>query len=177
MRGWLRDTGACLCLIFMVSIAAEQQTSAPAGVPVPAVPPSRSGDIPGSGSTQSFSYRVRVVDGRNGTAVRNAHVKLWYDEPSGPGYRFVTDTQGYGNMPAPAAEPVRVLVSVADYTDCRRPLRDDPPVGYNLRNIARQGLSAENGCGRVATKTSPGELVVFVRPARWYEGLNRDTGN
>ncbi len=177
MSSCLRNICAFLCLSVLGSAVAQQQTGAPAGIPVPRVPPSTDSTKPPADTAQSFSYRVRVVDGRNGTAIRNAHVKLWYDEPAGAGYEFATDTQGYGNMPAPAAEPLRVLVSVLDYTDCRRPMRGDPPIGYNLQNIAQHGIAAQNGCGRVAIRTSPGELVVFVRPARWYEGLNRNAGN
>lgn len=130
-----------------------------------------------AGLPQSFNYRVRVVDGRNGAAIRNAHVKLWYDEPAGSGYEFATDEQGYGNMPAPATEPIRVLATVTDYTDCRKPMHGDPPIGYNLQSITTTGIAVQNGCGRVAVRTRPGELVLFVRPARWYEGLNRNLGN
>ena len=122
-----------------------------------------------------MTFRVRVVDGRNGAPVRNAHVKLWYDEPAGSGYEFATDARGVGEMPAPVGEPLRVLATVIDYTDCRKPMRGDPPRAYNLAGIAKAGVAAENACGRVATHTRPGELVLFVRPPHWYEGLNRDS--
>lgn len=122
-------------------------------------------------------FRVRVLDGRNGAPVRNAHVKLWYDEPAGAGYEFATDATGSGNMPAPVGEPIRVLVATTDYTDCRRPLRGDPPLGYSMAGIAATGIATENGCGRVATRTHPGELVLFVRSPHWYEGINRGSTN
>lgn len=125
----------------------------------------------------SAVFRVRVVDGRNGANVRNAHIKLWYDEPSGSGYELATDANGYGNMPAPVGEPVRVLLGATDYTDCRKPMRGDPPEGYSMASIATAGVAAQNSCGRVSVHTHPGELVLFVRPGRWYEGLNRSVGN
>ena len=161
-----------LFVVFAVSHA-QQQTGSPAGVPVPrppdAVAPAvHAKDVPGA-----MTFRVRVVDGRNGSPVRNAHVKLWYDEPAGAGYEFATDVRGVGEMPAPVGEPVRVLAAVTDYSDCRKPLRGDPPQGYNLAGIAKGGIATENACGRVSVHTQPGELVLFVRPAHWYEGLNR----
>ncbi|MGI4853996.1 MAG: hypothetical protein ACRYF4_08145 [Janthinobacterium lividum] len=103
-------------------------------------------------------------------------MSLWYDEPAGTGYQLVTDAKGFGNMPAPAGEPVRVLATVNDYVDCRHGQRDDPPAAYNLQSIATAGSAAQNGCGRVAIHPAPGQLVLFVRPSRWYEGINRDAG-
>ncbi len=155
---------------------AQQQTGAPAGLPVPPVPAvappvSHSADVAGA-----MTYRVRVVDGRNGSPIHNAHVKLWYDEPAGSGYEFATDVHGIVEMPAPVGLPVRVLATVTDYTDCRKPLRGDPPQGYNLAGIAKSGVATENTCGRVSIHTQPGELVLFVRSPHWYEGFNRPTG-
>ena len=163
-------------ILFTVAVHTQQQTGSPAGVPVPlppdAAPSVRANDAPGA-----MTFRVRVVDGRNGMPIRNAHVKLWYDEPAGAGFEFATDVHGVGEMPAPVGEPVRVLASVTDYTDCRKPLRGDPPQGYNLAGIAKSGTAAENACGRVSIHTHPGELVLFVRSAHWYEGLNRSAAN
>jgi hypothetical protein len=164
---------AVLGMLLAAAVNAQQQTGAPAGVAVPPVPgnpglATHANDTPGA-----MTFRVRVIDGRNGSPVRNAHVKLWYDEPSGFGYEFATDVHGLGEMPAPVGAPVRVLATVTDYTDCRKPLRDDPPEGYNLAGIAKSGIATENACGRVSVHTQPGELVLFVRPPHWYEGLNR----
>ena len=86
---------------------------------------------------------------------------------------FATDVHGLGEMPAPVGDPVRVLATVVDSTDCRKPMRGDPPERYNLTSIAKSGIATQNTCGRVSLHTQPGELVLFVRPAHWYEGLNR----
>ena len=82
-----------------------------------------------------------------------------------------------GLMPAPVGDPLRVLVSSLDYNDCRRPARYAPPQGYNMADIARSGVATENTCGSISVRTQPGELVLFVRPPRWYENLNRNPGN
>ncbi len=80
-------------------------------------------------------------------------------------------------MPPPAGEPVRVLISVLDYIDCRSRLRGDPPQGYSVQQIAQSGLAAGNSCGEVKVQTRRGELVLFVRSPRWFEELNRNTSN
>jgi hypothetical protein len=127
-----------------------------------------------SESPQQLSFRVHVIDGRNGAAVSNVHLQLWYDEPAGQGYSVATDAHGIALMPAPVGEPVRVLASIVDWIDCRKPERGAPPQGYNMAAIANDGTAAQNTCGSVAIRTQPGELVLFVRPSRWYEGINRN---
>jgi hypothetical protein len=173
MRSLLHFAALVIFTAYTTSASAQQQTGAPPGIAVPAPPPSA--DLPPDSSVvdaQSHSFRIRVVDGRNGALVQNAHVQIWYDEPAGQGYVLATDAHGMVLMPAPQGEPVRVLAKIINYVDCRKRDRNDPPEGYNIASIAKSGAMAENGCGRLATRTSPGELVLFVRPARWYEGLN-----
>ncbi|WP_074652010.1 hypothetical protein [Terriglobus roseus] len=167
-----------LSLLLLGGIAsAQQQTGAPAGIAVPPPPEpavtSPSVDV----APDTRVFRVRLMDGRNGQPIANGHVKLWYDEPSGAGYELATGARGVGLMPAPVGDPLRVIVTTLDYNDCRRPARYAPPQGYNMAEIAKSGLAAENGCGTVAVRPQPGELIVFVRPTRWYENLNRNSGN
>lgn len=160
-------------LLLALLAHAQQQTGSPAGIPVPPPPPvAASGN--GSLAPESLSFRIRLLDGRNGAPVSGGHVKLWYDEPSGPGYTVVTDAHGIALMPAPVGEPVRLVADVTGTTDCRRSQRYTPKPAYSLNAIASAGAAAENTCGDIAVHTSPGELVLFVRPSRWYEKLNRN---
>ena len=178
MTLFLRMRTLCGVMLFAASLAhAQQQTGAPAGLPVPPVPAPPEPAVTPNSSPGAMTFRVVVLDGRNGLPRRDAHIKLWYDEPAGTGYQFATDVHGVGEMPAPVGEPVRVLASVQGFTDCRKPLRGDPPPAYNLAAIAKSGIAAENACGRVSLHTKPGELVLFVRSPHWYEGLNRAAGD
>jgi hypothetical protein len=161
-------------VLFVSTAAGQQQTGAPAGIPMPAAPSPETVTSPTGMAPATLAYRVRVVDGRNGAAVRDVHVKLWYDESSGHGYQFVTDDRGVGLMPEPVGEPIRVLATVTDAVDCRKPARGTPPDAYNLEQIAKSGAQGQNTCGQVAIRTQPGELVLYVRSAHWYEGINRD---
>jgi hypothetical protein len=153
---------------------AQQQTGAPAGIAVPAPPPTRQPAPSSDPAPDARVFRVHLVDGRTGAPIAGGHVKLWYDEPSGTGYEMATSSRGIGLMPAPVGEPLRVLVGILDYNDCRRPARYSPPQAYNMAEIAKAGVATENTCGRVAVRPQPGELLFFVRPSRWYENLNRN---
>lgn len=160
----------------MVMLAhAQQQTGASGGIAVPPVPQSSAAVPTADGvAPDSHSFRIRLLDGRNGSPVAGGHVKLWYDEPSGNGYILATNGRGIALMPAPIGQPVRILVRSDGAVDCRRSQRYSPPVGYNLADIAAKGIAAENTCGDVAVRVTPGELVLFVRSERWYEKLNQN---
>lgn len=165
-----------MVVLGMVTLAhAQQQTGASGGIAVAPVQESSSA-VPASDNDaqDSHSFRIRLLDGRNGSPVAGGHVKLWYDEPSGSGYILATNGRGIALMPAPVGQPVRVLVRSDGAVDCRRAQRYSPPIGYNLADIAAKGTAVENTCGAVAVHTSPGELVLFVRPERWYEKLNQN---
>lgn len=160
-------------VLFASLVHAQQQTGSPAGIPVPP-PPAGATHSDRAATPESQSFRIRLLDGRNGAPVAGGHVKLWYDEPSGPGYTVVTDARGLALMPTPVGEPVRILADVTGSTDCRRSQRYSSRPAYALQAVATSGTAAENTCGNIAVHTSPGELVLFVRPSRWYEKLNRN---
>jgi hypothetical protein len=125
-------------------------------------------------AAESRVFRVHVADGRSGDAIVGAQIQLWYDEASGPGYAIATGARGDALMPSPVGEPIRVLISIIGYTDCRKLDHDAPPQGYNLASIAASGMAAQNTCGRLTVRPGPGELVLFVRPSHWYENLNKN---
>ena len=158
------------------SVVAQEQTGAPPGVPVPPAPPAtdRAGSAPaGPIPPDSHVFRIRLVDGRNGNAIENARVRVWYDEWGDAGYLLTTNSQGVAVMPEPVGVPVRVLFTPEDRMDCRKATATEPAPAYNLQAIAATGVAAPNRCGPVQVKPRPGELVLFARPLRWYEGINR----
>ena len=150
--------------------------SAPGGVAVPPVPaPQPTERATASQPALTNVFRVHLIDGRNGLSMDHAHVQLWYDDRGTDGTNLVTDAQGVALMPAPLGTPVRVLVSPRDAIDCTRSQKQQnaPAAAYNLATLAATGMASVNHCGPIAIKPKPGELVLFVRPLRWYEGLNR----
>lgn len=162
-----------LCLIASCGLPmrGQRQTGAPAGIPVP-TPGAQDGTAVEPLPTSAV-FRVHVLDGRNGDPLRNAHLTLWYDEQAGEGTLLTTDQHGNAPMPAPLGQPQRVLVRLADLVDCRAGATHEPLVGVNLQAIAQHGESTGNRCGVVGKHPAPGELVIFARPLRWYEGINQ----
>ena len=179
MVTWMVRVSLGAGIVWMTCLSAFGQLAGlPAGVPVPPAP--MAPDVPkitapAEPAPDSQVYRVRVVDGRNGSILPNAHLRLWYDDAAGPGYVLATDKHGVALMPEPVGLPVRVLISPTDRIDCRKLQESEPAPGYNLQDIAAKGVSAENHCGDTPARSRPGELVIFVRPLRWYEGINRGT--
>ncbi len=174
-----RRSFTCAAAFVMACLHASAQLSGPpAGVPVPPAPIASEAPktiSPADAAPDSHVFRVRVVDGRNGSALANAHLRLWYDDATGSGYALATDKHGVAVMPEPVGLPIRVLVSPIDRIDCRKVPENEPALGYNLQEIAAKGVAAENHCGDAPGRPRPGELVIFVRPVRWYEGINRGT--
>ncbi len=166
---------ALLCLLIAAvgrRGAAQEQTGGPPGVPVPPPPAAPATAGPGGTAVQHI-FQVRLVDGRNGLPLAKAHVTLWYDEPAGEGIVMQMDERGTAAMPAPVGLPIRVLLALRELVDCRKLPKDAPPHGYNLQAIAQRGISVDNSCGAIAVKPVSGEIVLYARPMRWYEGLNR----
>lgn len=120
---------------------------------------------------ESHAFRVLLMNGHTGLPIAGGHVLLWYNDETGPGYTAVTDTHGIALMPEPPATPVRVLVSAPDLLECRHHLSGTPPEGYGFEAIARSGVSTENTCGGPLVRPAPGELVFYVRPPHWYNGI------
>ena len=169
---------SCLLLAQVTSAqtADPRISAAPGGVSVPPAPAAASrSTVSVAASPLSRVFRVRVVDGRNGTPVERAHLRLWYDETGGAAFSLVTNAQGVALLPAPVGTPVRVLLTPDDRIDCRtkQTSANEPADAINLATLAEAGAVLVNHCGRVGEKPKPGEIVLFVRPLRWYEGLNR----
>ena len=167
----MRAKGSGLLMLAAVC-AAQQQTGSPAGVPVPPAPSTMPGS-PVARQPAGRVFRIRVLDGRNAAPLARARVALWYDEADGEGTLLQTNELGVAAMPRPVGLPVRVLLRPNGLVDCRKQTPNIPMSGYNLKTIAAHGMAAKNSCGAAAVRPEPGELVLFVRPMRWYEGLNR----
>ena len=151
-------------------------SSAPGGVPVPAVPaPRHTESATVAAPAGANVFRVHVVDGRNGLSMDHTHLQLWYDDLGTDATSLMTNAQGVALMPAPVGTPVRVLVAPQDAVDCTRSQKQQnaPAAAYNMATLAATGMASVNHCGPIAVKPKPGELVLFMRPLRWYEGLNR----
>ena len=116
------------------------------------------------------AVQIRVLDGRNGTPIKDEVINLWFDEQEGSPVPLQTNESGIAFVPASPAPALRVIWSATAYVDCRKRQADAPLTAYSLKEIVEHGLAAEDTCGSPGFRRHAGELIVFVRPRRWYDG-------
>lgn len=115
---------------------------------------------------------IRVVDGRNGHPISDEKLQLWFNSQSGSAMSISTDKQGVAKVDAPSG--AALLVSANLYIDCRYSKQTGPErPTYPVSDILRSGVLAANTCGKLKLSPTPGELIFFVRPEHWWEGMKR----
>jgi hypothetical protein len=123
-------------------------------------------------SLSAQEIRIRVLDGRNGHAISDEHVNVWFNSFKGSALESATDKNGYVTLQLP--KDVKFLVIAADYyADCRSIRKNFAPQSYPVAEIIKIGVLADNTCGKFAVEPKPGELVFYVRPLHWGEALHR----
>lgn len=125
----------------------------------------------GQQQVPSPTLKLRILNGQNGRPMQNEDVSLWYDEKWGTPILVRTDAHGEVQVPPPMSKAVRVIVQPMESVDCRA--KSETPVGYSLSTIHQRGLAAENKCGSPVFRKEAGELILFVRDPKWYDGFNQ----
>ena len=115
---------------------------------------------------------IRVVDGRNGHPITDEKLQLWFNRQSGSAMSISTDKQGIAHVDAPS--DASLLLSANLYVDCRYSKQTGPErPTYPVSDIMRSGVLAADTCGKLKLSPTPGELIFFVRPEHWWEGMKR----
>jgi hypothetical protein len=115
---------------------------------------------------------IRVVDGRNGHPVTDEKLQLWFNSQSGSAISISTDNHGVAQVDAPS--DAVLLLSANLYVDCRYSKQTGPErPSYPVSDILRTGKLTENTCGKLKLSPTPGELIFFVRPEHWWDGMKR----
>jgi hypothetical protein len=121
---------------------------------------------------------VRLVDGRNGRALKQQSVGLWLgDRAIGkPEIARITTSDGIAVFPIPhEQEQQPFVISGFGLVDCRPMKIRDTATGeyemdvYHFADVLSHGVVAENKCGRAALQALPGQLILFARPPHWWE--------
>jgi hypothetical protein len=113
---------------------------------------------------------IRVVDGRNGHSISDEKLQLWFNSQSGSAMSISTDKQGVAKVDAPSG--AALLLSANLYVDCRYSKQTGPErPTYPVSDILRSGVLSANTCGKLKLSPTPGELIFFVRPEHWWEGM------
>jgi len=142
--------------------------------------------------------RIRVLNGRNGRPVANECLNVQLVPSRYSGLVIPTDKQGVATLrldgdpdnlgkgrckgaavPYPSLKPVGSIRTFPDwYVDCQPyehvgSYHNSVPIYYQVREILDTGIVAGNVCGTFRGEPQPGELVLFVRPAHWWEAIRR----
>jgi hypothetical protein len=136
---------------------------------------------------QVTTIHVRVLDGRTGknlSGMNLAFVDYHTDPDARPHVdlngRMIVKTSANGDsyIANPDAQGVLVFSGLGSgvWTPCTRQKFYDSDTRtygsehlYAVSTIVTSGLVAKNNCSRRTATATPGELVLFVRPATWWE--------
>jgi len=118
------------------------------------------------------SIVIRVVDGRTGHAISDEKLQLWIDSETGSAISISTDSGGVARLDVPRS--AKLILSANLYVDCRysKQTGSERP-SYLVSDILQSGVLAANTCGKLKIAPTPGELIFFVRPEHWWEGMKR----
>jgi hypothetical protein len=124
---------------------------------------------------------IKLVDGRNGRALKNQVVAVWRGEKSVgmPTQTLLTNTNGIAFVPVPDTE-TSFTAGGESLMDCRMRLKynwkgdlDDHTTFkedvYRFSDVLSHGIVAANKCGKAVAQPVAGQLVLFVRPPHWWE--------
>ena len=136
---------------------------------------------------QPATIHVRVLDGRTGKNLSGMNLAFvdYHADPDGSTHADLngrvtvkTAADGDSYIANPDADGVLVFNGLGSgvWTPCTRQKLYDTETRtygsdylYPVSTIVASGLVASNNCGRRTTTANPGELIIFVRPATWWE--------
>lgn len=136
---------------------------------------------------QTATIHIRVLDGRTGknlSGMNLAFVDYYSDRDESTqadlSGRVTVKTSAVGDsyIATPNARGVLVFNGLGNgvWTPCtRQKLYDNHTRTYGsehlypVSTILASGLVASNNCSRRTLTAKPGELIIFVRPASWWE--------
>lgn len=118
---------------------------------------------------------VRAVDARNSKPIANQHMLVFggYSPEAvrqhRSQYELTTDKDGFATLTlAPGTEWLQV------WMDWHVLCQSEPnSKSFPVSDILASGLSAPNTCSSVSEKAAPGHLVVFARPAHFWEKMRQ----
>ena len=121
---------------------------------------------------QAEPLSVRVVNGKTGRPVSDETLQVWVDQVHGDAIQLHTDQNGVGHLNLP--QSASLIISSNLYLDCRNSKKAETlRPAYLVSEILTKGTSGTNKCGHLNVQARPGELLFFVRPEHWWEGIGR----
>jgi hypothetical protein len=134
--------------------------------------------FPNVGTAQKSQHiAVKLVDSRNGRALKDQAVTIWLGEKSVgmPNQTLRTNADGVAFVSIPTQQTSFVALGES-LVDCRMRVRYGKVVeggttewAYRFADILAHGAVGGNKCGKATAQPIPGQLVLFVRPPHWWE--------
>jgi hypothetical protein len=129
-----------------------------------------------SQSATAQQITVKLVDGRNGHALKNQSIGLWLGHRAigNPAITRITSSDGSAVFPVPHEQQSFVIAGFG-LVDCRPVKSTDKSTGeyeadvYRFTYVLTHGVVAENKCGKAVVQALPGQLILFERPPHWWE--------
>ena len=128
-----------------------------------------------AGTAQKIA--VKLVDGRNGRALKDQAVAIWLGEKAVgmPGQTIRTNADGIALVSIPIQQS-SFVIGGQSLVDCRMRVRYGKVVdegktewAYRFADVLAHGAVGANKCGKATAQPIPGQLVLFVRPPHWWE--------
>jgi hypothetical protein len=118
--------------------------------------------------------RVRILDGRSGHPISNEQPQVWIGHENGSAIQLQTNQDGIADVHLrKTADADYIRIEANHYYDCRRFQKDAARPSYSVKEIIASGVVGEDTCGKLQIEPKRGEVILFVRPLHWWEGLKR----
>jgi hypothetical protein len=125
-------------------------------------------------TAQDSHIIVQVVDGRNGRPLANQHLLVFAGESPQSvrqhkkQFELVTDKEGRADLMVVPRDIQWIQVWVDWHVLCQS---EPNSKSFSVAEILSTGLSTPNTCGKVAQEAGVGHLIVFARPAHFWEKM------
>ena len=128
----------------------------------------------GAAAGQDTRIVIRAVDGRNGKPLGSQRLLVFAGgspevaKQHNNEFELSTDKDGVATITGMPGTVRWIQVWMDWHILCQS---DPNNKSFSVAEILARGLSTPNSCGSVAQDSKPGELVVFARPAHWWEKM------
>ena len=141
-------------------------------------------------ASNSQTLRVKLVNGKSGTPVRDTSVNAWVGDQrkdavpipidgSGNGSLLLTREEADLRVQARSVQPIflyapqiRFQVGFVLCQTAQQKYSWLKITPYSTDEWMRTGIVTANTCGKAKAKPEPGTLTIFVRPLTLWEGLS-----
>jgi hypothetical protein len=115
------------------------------------------------------SFHIRVLNAKDGKPVKHEKVSVSLKGEKGA-RDYETDENGEVALTLNAS--AKIFAATEWWVTCRKLSKNED--GYiPVAEIQRDGVTAENSCGKAASETFRGVLVLFARKASFLENFRR----